>query len=81
MKTFKKTYLVESINYNGEVYTKNTVISSSMNASRTRPEKIIEALKTTGKKGVLVEVLSNSLKGKTDLHNKPYQPTKWIYTN
>ena len=81
MKIFKKTYLVESINYNGEVYTKNTVISSGMNASRTRPEKVLEALKTTGKKGVLVEVLSKSLKGKTDLHNKPYQPTKWIYTN
>ena len=81
MKTFRKTYLVESVKYNGEVYTKNTVLSSGMNTSRTRPEKVIQALKTTGKKGVLVEVLSANLKGKTDLHNKPYQPTKWIYTN
>lgn len=81
MKTFKKTSLPESINYNGEVYKNNVTISSGMNLSNTNPKKVLDALKSTGKKGILVEVLSTNLKNKTDLYGKKYEPTKWIFTN
>lgn len=81
MKTFKKTFAPDSINYNGDTYTINIEISASMNVSRTNPQKVIDALKTTGKKGVLVEVLSTRLKGVTDLHGNLYKPSKFIYTN
>ena len=81
MKTFKRTYIPESIKYNGETYTMNATISGAMSANNTRPVTVLEALKSTGKKGVLVEVLSLSLKGKTDLHGQEYKPTKWIFTN
>jgi len=81
MKTFKKSFLPDSIKYNNENYTLNSTISGGMNVSSTSPKKVIEALKTTGKKGILVEVLSNNLKGKTDLHGKLYQPSKFIFTN
>jgi orotate phosphoribosyltransferase-like protein len=81
MKTFKKTSLPKSIKYNGETYTYNATISGSMMASGTNPKKVIEAVKSTGKKAVLVEVLSSRLKKVIDLHGKQYEPTKWIYTN
>ena len=81
MKTFKKAYLPKSIKYSGEIYTMNATISWAMSESGTRPEKVLEALKSTGKKGVLVLVLSNNLKGRTDIHGHEYQPTKWIFTN
>lgn len=81
MKTFKRTSLPESITYNGEIYTQNARISGSMIASCTKPEKVIEALRTTGRKGVVVEVLSSRLKGKTDWHGKPYRPSQFIFTN
>ena len=81
MKTFKKSYLPDFINYNGEKYTFNATITGATNTSNTTPKKVIEALKTTGKKGVLVEVLSNRLKGVTDLHGKQYKPSQFIFTN
>lgn len=80
MKTFRRTYRPEKIKYNGETYTPNATISGAMLASRTKPEAVAMAVRTTGKKAVLVEVLSRNLKGKTDLHGKPYEPTKHIYT-
>lgn len=81
MKTFKRTSLPEEIKYNGETYRQNSTITGGMMASNTRPEKVIDALKSTGKKGILVEVLSSKLKGKTDLHGQPYRASKFIFTN
>ncbi|MFT6879126.1 MAG: hypothetical protein ACJARG_000050 [Arcticibacterium sp.] len=81
MKVFKRTYLPESIKYNNEVFWYNGHISGSMKASNTRPNKVIEALKTTGKKGIVLEVLSSRLKGKTDLRGNYYRPTVHIFTN
>ena len=81
MKTYNKTFLPDSITYNGEVFKLNSMISGGMNASRTNPKQVIEALKSTGKRGILVNVMSKNLKGKTDLHGKPYQPSKFIFTN
>lgn len=81
MKTFKRTSLVESIKYNGETYRYNAVITGGMNASGTRPEKAIEAVKSTGKKAVLVLVLQTSLKGVNDLRGNLHQARPNIYTN
>lgn len=81
MKTFNKTYLPDEVTYNGEKYALDVLTSSLMNVSNTNPKTIIERLKRQGKKGVLVQVLSNSLKGRTDLYGKPYKPTQWIFTN
>ncbi|MDO6737061.1 hypothetical protein [Wenyingzhuangia sp. 2_MG-2023] len=81
MKTFKKSYLPDQIKYNGEIYKLNSTISGGMEASGTSPKKVLEALKTTGRKGVLVEVHNPRLKNKTDLHGQTYKPSKFIFTN
>lgn len=81
MKTFNRTHLPESIKYNGELYTHNATISAGMTASGTDPKKVIEAVKSTGKKAVLVLVLSRRLKGVRDLRGDLYKPTKHIFTN
>lgn len=80
MKTFSRKSMPDKIKYNGEIYTLNPTISAGMKKSNTRPEKVIDAVRSTGKKAVLVEVLSQELKGKTDLHGNTYKPSKWIFT-
>jgi hypothetical protein len=80
MKTFNKSYLPETVEYNGERYYRNATISGVMNSTGTPISIIKESVKQTKRKMVLVLVLSNSLKGKDDLHGNPYQPTKWIFT-
>jgi len=80
MKQFTRTYLPEEIKYNGNTYKCNAAISGSMNANYTSPNAIALTLKKEGRKAVLVNVLSRNLKGKTDLHGRPYQPTKHIFT-
>ena len=80
MKTFNKTYLPEVIEYAGATYKVNGAISGAMKENNTSLSTIAITLKKEGRKAVLVRVLSKSLRGKTDLHGKPYQPTKWIYT-
>lgn len=81
MKSFNKTYLPESINYNGEVYKLNSEISSAMNLNNTSPNTIASTLKKQDRKAILVNVLSRNLNGKTDLYGRAYKPTKWIFTN
>ena len=81
MKTYNKTFLPESINYLGIELKMNSLESSAMNANNTNPKTIVQTLKKENRKAVLVNVLSKNLKGKTDLYGKPYQPTKWIYSN
>lgn len=80
MKIFKKTYLPDSINYNKDTYKVNIDISGAMRDNKTPINTIAGILRKEGKKAVLVYVLSNNLKGRTDLHGKPYQPSKWIFT-
>ena len=81
MKTFNKNHLAEAIEYNGETYQPNRNISGSMVLNNTNLEFIKKKLRLQGRKCILVKVLSNNLKGKNDLHGKPYQPSQWIYTN
>ena len=81
MKTFNRTYLVTEISHNGEIYRRNSEISGAMNANNTNINKIARELKLQGRKAILLKCLSAKLKGLTDLHGRPYEPTKWIYTN
>jgi hypothetical protein len=80
MKTFNKNHLPESVKYNGNTYTHNATISGAMTASATPPHKVLEALKSTGKKGVVVTVLNKRLKGVRDLHGNFYKPRPHIFT-
>lgn len=81
MKTFNKTYLPDAINYNGEEYKCNIEISAAMTLNNTPVNVIADTLKKEGRKAVLVRVLARNLRGRTDLHGKAYQPSKWIFTN
>lgn len=80
MKTFNSVYLPDAIQYNGASYKANAAITSAMIANNTSLKIIENTLKKEGRKMVVVNVLSKNLKGKTDLHGKPYQPQKHIYT-
>jgi len=64
MKTFHRTFLPKSIDYNGRTYYKETARES------VTPNNYYT---------ILVKVLPTSLKGKLDLHNKPYKPTEHYF--
>jgi hypothetical protein len=81
MKIYNKTYLPDTIKYNGLELTLNASISGAMNSNNTPPRVIIDTLKKENRIGVLVLVLHKNLRGKKDLHGNIYQPTKWIYSN
>ena len=81
MKQYSRTHLPDSIEYNGETYKVNIEISGVMRDNNTSFNTIAATLRKEGRKAVLVNVMSKNLRGKTDLHGKPYQPTKWIFTN
>lgn len=81
MKTFSKTFLPETVEYNSQTYYLNIKISAAMTVNSTSPNIIQDTLKKEGRKAVLVKVMSRNLRGKTDLHGKPYQPTEWVFTN
>lgn len=80
MKQFNKNSLPESIDYNGITYKVNIAISSAMTLNNTPVRTIASTLKAEGRKAILVNVTNKALRGKTDLHGNPYQPTKWIFT-
>jgi hypothetical protein len=80
MKTFKSVYLPDEIKYNGETYKANAAITSAKLANNTSLKTISETLKKENRKMVVVNVLSKNLKGKTDLHGKPYKPQPHIFT-
>lgn len=81
MKTYRKTYLPDSITYQGKELKHNASMSGAMIANGTKPNVIAKILRQTGRIGVLVLVLSKNLKGRTDLHGKPYEPTQHIFSN
>lgn len=81
MKQYSKTYLPDAITYNGEKYKINAAISGAMHSNNTSLNSINAALKAQGRKAICVNVLSANLRGVNDLHGRPYQPTKWIFTN
>ena len=79
MKQYSKTHLPDCIIYKGETYKVNIEISGAMRDNNTPINTIAATLRKEGRKAVLVNVLSKNLKGKTDLHGKPYQPTEWLF--
>ena len=81
MKQYSRTHLPDCIEYNGETYKVNIEISGAMRDNNTPVNAIAATLRKEGRKAVLVNVLSKNLRGKTDLHGRAYQPTKWIFTN
>lgn len=68
MKTYSRTSLPDSITYNNKVY------KVSIHASHEYSER-----KVSVKGAILVKVMHKNLRGRTDLHGKPYQPSLWIY--
>lgn len=78
MKTFKKTYCPDQIEISGTILKMYAAASAlaNMNARHRAAE-----LKAQGLTVAIVEVLSNQLKGKPDLHGKPYTPSVFIYTD
>lgn len=75
MKTFKKTYLPLTIEHNGKTYKR---VASQSDEEFQKTIDNIKTKKCTGN-FVICEVLQKNLKGKLDLHGKPYQPTKWLF--
>lgn len=80
MKTFNRTYLPDSVVYNGITYTYNAALTAAASINNTSHTFISNQLKLQNRKAVCVQVLSRNLKGKTNLYGKPYQPTQHIFT-
>lgn len=70
MKTFKRVSLPEQINYNSKVYKVDIELSALFSIGRTNrlPNDAIK-----------VEVLSRRLKNSTDVYNRPYKPSIFIF--
>lgn len=81
MKTYNKTFLPETITYKGEVYTRNSMISVDvMLHNNVTTRSISASLRKEGRKCLMVNVLPNNLKGRTDFFGNLYKPTQHIYT-
>jgi len=76
MQTFNKTYLPDSVTYNGNVYTLEQACANEHSSSLDAMD-----LMCKDKKVIRVNVLSKNLKGKTDLFNQPYKGTNWLFTH
>jgi len=73
IKRMKKDYLPETIEHLG--YTFKPIIG----IGTTDAEKFAREKQAEGKRIILLSILSKNLRGKTDLHGKPYTPTKWVF--
>lgn len=77
MRTIRKFFCPDQIEINGTVLKMYAAGSAS-----TKPIHYeAEQLKAKGLIVAIVEVHNKQLRGKTDLHNKPYQPSKFIFTD
>lgn len=82
MKTFKKTHLPDTVNYDGSVLTFDAPNTGIAHFRKDYTVKsVCNTLKAKGKKVCVVSVLSDNLKNKTDLHGNKYQPLKYIFTD
>jgi hypothetical protein len=43
--------------------------------------EVIAEIKKRGGKYRVIDVLAKNLRGKEDLHRRPYRPNRWIITN
>lgn len=70
MKTFKKSHIPETIEYNGNTYVLNVKLSHDF-------ENNVQFVK----KDCIKLICENKrLRGKTDLHGQLYKPTIWIFS-
>lgn len=81
MKTYKRTSLPDSVSVNGIELKLNAAISTGMQLNGTHPNKIAKSLRKEGRQCALVLVLPRTLRGKSDLYGKQYEPTKHVFTN
>ncbi|MFX1709023.1 hypothetical protein PV783_33965 [Chitinophaga sp. CC14] len=70
MKTINRASLPDQIKYRGKEYTLNSTLSDLYGDNKP----------FYNKNCIAVHVLPAKLKDVPDLHGKPYQPTKWIFT-
>ena len=71
MKTFKRANLPEQINYNSKVYKVDIELSALYSIGKTNK---------VPNDSIKVEVLSRKLKSSTDIYNRPYKPSIFIFT-
>lgn len=71
MKSYNKTHCPDTILYMGAYYKLNIEATHQYN----------KGVKLSGLYHVKVNVLSKSLKGKTDLYGNHYKPNIFIYSN
>lgn len=69
MKEITRTSLPESVKYNGRTYVRDM--------ERSNKHTLGQPYDKDG--CIKVNVLSRNLRGKLDLHHKPYQPTEWVF--
>lgn len=72
MKIFYRTSLPEQIKYNGNIYKRDSDKTSLLR------DGILLSGQCKG--SVIVKVLARKLRGKENLHGKPYQPTQFVYS-
>lgn len=78
MKTFKKSSLPPYVAYNGKVFMMHPELSAMANS--TNKATISKKLTENKNPHVFVEVHNKALKGKLDIHNKPYPPSLYVFT-
>jgi hypothetical protein len=82
MKTFKKSYLPDVIEYKGQILKLNAEATAAATLSSKNKVHAATLLKEIQDKTVcLVEVTNKNLKGKRDLYGNPYKPTVFIFSN
>lgn len=81
MKSFKKYYLPDSIEYAGKTLTMNAEASAKINLGRSANLEANFQKEVNEKTVCIVEVMSKNLRGKNDLYGQPYKPTKFIFSN
>lgn len=82
IRTIKKASRPDTLIINDTIL-KNNVDADLQGYPHTNRQKhnIAAELKAQGLTVCIVEVLSRNLKGKTDLHNQPYKPSVFIYSD
>lgn len=70
MKVFNKSYLPTEISYNGKEFVCDFTQSALIHSEQEAKRKGVK---------VIVNILSNSLKGRTDLHGNPYKASVFIF--
>lgn len=71
------SYLPDTLQFNGRTYKQHIAASALIEPKDFKKEK--EQLKKQNYLVRTIQVLSRNLRGKTDLHHKPYKPTQWLF--